>query len=230
MKTLRLKSILFGLIAVFAIAAVMTSCEQESIENLTEEAITENVSSKAWTQTFERQLTHSRYDAEERMSDGDMNTTSTDIEFGKDHHVEQHVGLCFKYIDIPQGAQICDAYIEFVADGTTRDNFTVEITGHDIDDPIGFYGYDYEISNRPRTSAYRNWTFGSKTWRTNKIVRSPDISSIVQEIVDRGGWFSGSDMAFVFETKYGNGTRRVYSYDHQDGSKSAKLVITYGGC
>jgi len=182
------------------------------------------------TQTFETKISHRYYDAEERVSDGRMNLTSTDLEFGRDYSTEQHVGLRFKSISIPQGTQICDAYIEFVADGTTNSNFTVEITGHDHNDASRFFNNYGDISNRDMTSADVDWDFGSATWTTNQIVESPDISSIVQEIINRGGWVSGNDMAFIFKTKSGIGTRRVYSYDHDRTNKSAKLVIVYGGC
>jgi hypothetical protein len=42
---------------------------------------------------------------------------------------------------------------------------------------------------------------------------TPDLSSIVQEIVNRGGWSSGNDMAFIIQ---GSGNRTTKSYD---GSK-----------
>lgn len=41
MKTLRLKSILFGLMALFAVSIVMTSCEQDPLEGITEETLKE---------------------------------------------------------------------------------------------------------------------------------------------------------------------------------------------
>lgn len=181
------------------------------------------------TETFETKISAGYNDAEERVSDGDMNLTSSDLEFGKDYSTEQHIGLRFKNISIPQGSEICDAYIEFTAKGTTSSNFTVEITGHDDNDASGFYDNDYNIFNRDRTSADVDWSFGSTTWTTNEIVQSPNISSIIQEIVDRGDWVFGNDMAFIFETKNGNGTRRVYSRNGSS-TKCAKLVIVYGSC
>jgi hypothetical protein len=40
--------------------------------------------------------------------------------------------------------------------------------------------------------------------------RTPDLSDIVQEIVDRTGWSSGNEMAFIIE---GSGQRKTKSYD-----------------
>jgi hypothetical protein len=40
--------------------------------------------------------------------------------------------------------------------------------------------------------------------------RTPDLSDIVQEIVDRSGWSSGNEMAFIIE---GSGERKTKSYD-----------------
>jgi hypothetical protein len=48
---------------------------------------------------------------------------------------------------------------------------------------------------------------------------TPDLSSIVQEIVDRSGWDSGNDMAFIIE---GSGQRVTKAYD--GASASAPLL------
>jgi type IV pilus assembly protein PilY1 len=45
--------------------------------------------------------------------------------------------------------------------------------------------------------------------------QTPDLSSIVEEIVGRTGWTSGNDMAFIIT---GSGNRRAVSYDGDSGS------------
>ncbi|MEE9602441.1 MAG: hypothetical protein V3V75_03985, partial [Thermoguttaceae bacterium] len=54
---------------------------------------------------------------------------------------------------------------------------------------------------------------------------TPDIAAIVQEIVNRGGWTEGNDMAFILD---GAGVRKAYTIDSSAG-KAAVLRITAQG-
>ncbi len=53
--------------------------------------------------------------------------------------------------------------------------------------------------------------------------RTPDLKSIVQEIVDRAGWAQNNSMAFIIT---GTGKRTARAYD-VSATKAPKLVITY---
>jgi hypothetical protein len=69
-----------------------------------------------------------------------------------------------------------------------------------------------------------NWN--PPSWNTDAAgaaEQTPNITSIVQEIVDRPGWESGNAMAFIFD---GSGTRSAYSRD-DDVSRSATLHVTF---
>ncbi len=53
--------------------------------------------------------------------------------------------------------------------------------------------------------------------------QTSDISSIVQEIVDRGGWASGNSMVLIVE---GSGKRVAEAYDGESAN-APLLVIEY---
>ncbi len=198
----------------------------ETNENNNVQYLQINVNVDNCTETFEKQVSHSYYDAEERVSDGYMNRSSSDLEFGRDYSTEQKIGLRFSGVNIPSGATICDAKIEFIAEGASDDNFTVQIKGQVGANMNGFYNSNYDISNRPKTDANIDWNFGNNVWSNNEVVETPNLASIVQEIVDNNQWNSGNNMFFFFENENGIGTRRVYSYnDHY--SKAARLIVTY---
>ena len=55
--------------------------------------------------------------------------------------------------------------------------------------------------------------------------QTPDLSSIIQEVVDRSGWSQGNAAVFLIE---GQGTRTAISYD-KDPSKAPKLFIQFNG-
>jgi hypothetical protein len=58
----------------------------------------------------------------------------------------------------------------------------------------------------PETTAKVLWSRGS--WAANTVYQTPDLSPVVQELVDQGGWASGSSMAFIFR---GNGDQTGFT-------------------
>lgn len=167
-------------------------------------------------------VTSSSNDAEERISNGNMSRSSSDLEFVYDGSNQQIVGMRFMSINIPAGATIASAYIQFTADESDSGPTDLIFYGEDVDDASWFKTTSYDISNRPQTSASVNW--GSvPAWTTNNTYNTPDLSTIVQEIVDRAGWADGNDLAFIVE---GSGERTAESYDGSS-SKAPRLVISY---
>ena len=80
-------------------------------------------------------------DAEERVSNGDVWTASTDLEMVDDassHGGDQMIGLRFTGVLIPQGSTITNAYIEFTADESNSGSTSLTLQGQDADDPAGF--------------------------------------------------------------------------------------------
>jgi len=81
--------------------------------------------------------------------------------------------------------------------------------GQAADDPATFSGSTNDISNRLKTSASVAWVPPEWDLVIEKH-QTEDLSTIVQEIVDSGGWSSGNAMAFIVE---GSGRRVAESYD-----------------
>lgn len=126
------------------------------------------------------------------------------------------VAVRFPNVNIPQGAMIVAAYIEFTADQTSytvpeSTNLTIDAQYADNADPI-IAGTTYDISFNPAyttrtaTSAsvcWNNieaWTAGDRGYNTT----TPNIGPLVQEIVDQGTWAAGNAMLFRF---IGSGVR-----------------------
>lgn len=146
-------------------------------------------------------------DAEE-SSTGGMNRTSSDLELVTESSV-QTVGIRFINMNIPPGAVITSAVLEFQTDETDTGATSLTIRAEDIDDAPGFTTGNSNISNRTLTSASASWN--PPAWNTvGERHLSPDLTSVVQEIVDRGGWTSGNDMVFVVT---GTGARTAESFN-----------------
>lgn len=165
-------------------------------------------------------------DAEQNVDSGQLWTTSSDLELIFDNNPggEQIVGIRFQNIDIPQGAIITAAYIQFTTDETGSDPTLVYIQGENEDLALPFDG-DFNISNRPLTNASVAWDI--EPWEivgeaSNKQ-KTPDLSTIVQEVINRSGWTQGNALAFIIT---GSGTRTAESFNG-DQNAAPKLHIEF---
>jgi len=167
-------------------------------------------------------------DAEERVSDGAMYLTSSDLELTNDaaYRGQQVVGVRFQNVAVPQGATITDAYIEFVTDETNSEATSLVFYGQAADDAPTFTSADYDISSQVKTAASVAWD-NVPAWDTvGETHQTPDLSSIVQEIVNRSGWSAGNALALIIT---GSGHRTAHSYDW--GSNAApRLHVAYLTC
>ena len=119
---------------------------------------------------------------------------------------ESTVGLRFQNIEIAQGAEITNAYIEFVACDSDSIATSLTIVGEASDNALPFSANN-SITDRTATSSSSDWS-SIPAWTNGTHYNSPDLTSIVQEIVDRNGWSRGSAMVFRIT---GNGERDAHS-------------------
>jgi hypothetical protein len=121
------------------------------------------------------------------------------------------VGMRFTGLNIPQGATITSAYVQFQADKTSTGSASVTIRGHDTDD-AGTFTSASDVTSRPQTTASVGWSPSSWTaGQAGAAQQTPDISAVIQEIVDRSGWSSENDLALILLN--GGGERAAESYD-----------------
>ena len=140
---------------------------------------------------------------------------------------DQIVGLRFPGIGIPQGATITSAVIEFWPASVTSGTTNLRIHGEASDDAAPFAGTTSNISGRTKTTTSVPWA-AVPPWNDVNIVRqTPDLTGIVQEIVNRGGWCGDNAMAFVLALDgAGGGPRIAETFDH-DPSRAPILRVNY---
>jgi len=140
-------------------------------------------------------------------------------------------GMRFTNITIPEGSAITAAYFTMTC-YVSRSNTTVnsKIHGEDADNAAQFSDLaDYQ--GRPRTTAEVNWD-SIPAWTLDTEYNSPDIKTIIQEIIDRAGWVGGSALVIFWDDHDGRSTssdesnREGYSYGGSS-TKCAKLHIEY---
>lgn len=162
-------------------------------------------------------------DAEETES-GSMRLTSSDLELIFDKS-DQQVGMRFADIPIPSGATITQAHIQFQTDETSTGPTFLALRGQASDDAFAFAKTRYNISSRAKTQASVQWVPGPWTQRgeAGNNQQTPDIATLIQEIVDRPGWSRGNALAILIS---GTGERGAESYDG-DAAGAPVLRIKY---
>lgn len=165
-------------------------------------------------------------DAEQRVSDGRMYLTSNDLELVIDPGVtkgNQAIGMRFTGISIPKGSTITQAYIEFQVSEASGESTTVTLRGQAINNAGAFTKTAYNISNRAKTTAAVSWSNIPAWTSVGAKVQTPDLSGVIQEIVNRNGWVSGNSLAIIVE---GNG-RRIAAAFEASSLNPAMLHIVY---
>ena len=163
-------------------------------------------------------------DAEQAINGGAMNTGSSSLEMGWDNNDPndpQLVGIRFPVINIPQGAIITSASIEFISDDNASNVANLNLFGEASDDAAVYTNASNNIGSRALTAASTAWTPGA--WSTGQSYTSPDISSLVQEIVARGGWSSGNALAVVVS---GTGYRNARGFNSSQAD-APTLSVTW---
>ncbi len=171
----------------------------------------------------ETPISASSDDAEEVPS-GTVGLSSSDLEFTFDGS-DQTVGMRFAGVDVPAYATILNAYVQFTVDEANTVPTSVVLEGESFHDAATFVSSPFNISSRPRTAAQVPWT--PPPWTTageaSPAQRTPNIASIIAEIVARPGWTPGNALVLIAS---GTGERTAISYD-KDPSSAARLHVEY---
>jgi len=135
---------------------------------------------------------------------------SAGIQFGQDGATETHDnGVRFRNVTIPVGATIVSAFVRYTSNnaenGTTCN---ADLYGESSIVPALFTTF-VDFQGRVRTAAKVDWD-NIGAWVAGTQYDTPDIASLVQEIIDIGGWASGNNMCIFTENDSSDvGARRI---------------------
>lgn len=176
------------------------------------------------TTLIQAPIANSHDDAEEKDS-GLVVVRSIDLDLSRSGS-DQAVGLRFEGLNIPNGANITNAYIQFTTSHQRSETTSLTIEGENTDNADPFTSSIREnITARPRTNAAVFWD--PTPWNALDDAgldqQTPDLSAIFQEIIDRPSWSNNNAIALIIT---GDGKRNAYSYE-SDQSKVPVLHIEY---
>ena len=149
----------------------------------------------------------------EQFSGGSMYLDSSDLELvDASESSGQTIGLRFPTLDIPQGAFITNAHLEFTVDEPSTTPTQLTIAAHDTDNSAPFTTAAGNLTSRPTTPATTTWQ--PPAWNTPGTSgidqHSPDIRAVIQHIISRPGWTPGNALTVVIA---GTGSRIAVSHD-----------------
>ncbi|MEC8009912.1 MAG: PilC/PilY family type IV pilus protein [Pseudomonadota bacterium] len=156
------------------------------------------------------------------------------IEYNTDAEPEvaQTVGLRFDNIDIPSGATVTNARIDFVsaADNATADDLQIQVKIENAADAQPFTDARYSLSSRTKFGDVVTW-HPDDDWDYNQTVQGPDVTSLVQRVVSStSGWCGGNAMAFYLEPSTATDTLSRLAHAYEAGiGKKATLTVSYTG-
>lgn len=103
----------------------------------------------------------------------------------------------FNNITIPQGVTINSAKIVLIGDETSSSENVDSVIKGIKEANAGALNSSNRPSQRSKTTASVNWTISDRTQNVNQ--ESPDIASIIEEIVGQSSWVSGNSLILVIE-------------------------------
>ena len=174
--------------------------------------------------TVDRGIASGADDAEQHSVTDVVYHDSTDLELVVSPSSDV-AAVRFTDVQIPQGAIITHAYVQFTADEVWTGPTSLWIKGGAADDSAPITPTLNNIGSRLATVAWEGWTPAawSVIGEAGPDQRTPDLSSIITEIVERPGWTSGNAMLLAF---LGSGTRTAVAYDW-DPSAAAQFHVEW---
>jgi len=168
------------------------------------DALTDEDQVTIWVGSFTEQLDIvANDDVEEREGDGNVYSTSSDLELMYDSYDSQGyqtVGVRFTNLNIPPNAIINSAYIQFTADGDYANTTELLVAVEDVANAGVFEITNaFDVSGRTYLSTeYWNvqaWTDGD----AGVAQRTPEVITAVQNIVNKPGWSAGNAICIKLE-------------------------------
>jgi hypothetical protein len=171
-----------------------------------------------------RQVGDSTDDAQE-FANGVYDDSGSAMLLGDDNGIQNYVGFRFSGVWVTKEAVIDSTVLTLTAYESKSATTQFLIKGEAIGDSPTF-----SVDNSPRdrmpTAASVAWTV-TEDWEQGQTYSSPDLSEVIQEIVNRKDWRLGSALTIlVLDVEPDNRNRTVSTWD-KDYREAAELAIAW---
>jgi type IV pilus assembly protein PilY1 len=156
-----------------------------------------------------------------------VNISSTTLKLSKSTN-KVTLGLRYQDLNIPQGALITNAYIRFSSSAFNSGATNLLFNGELIGNSTTFSDDSNDISARVKTSNSVLWDTDNDWPVSNQTTVSPDLSSILQEIVDQADWCGGNSLNIIVDGEGISTSSERVSPAFEDGEGlGPQLVVVY---
>lgn len=160
-----------------------------------------------------------------------FSTNSNEVHFGRCSNGPYMVtGFRFATVTLPYNAVIGRAYLLFTVDGTYTLPLTVTLYGEHSTDAAPFSAASQPVSRTRISGVSTTWII-TDTWYSGQSRQTPDVTAVVQAIVNQAGWQSGNALAILAETAdtglNPGDHRRVFAYDRQKNTDNTARLVVY---
>ena len=161
------------------------------------------------------------------------NRPTLSVQYRNPDSVEQTItALRFEGVSIPKGVTITSAHVDFTADSSDSTATNLRFYGELANNSAALATTANNLSSRTKTTAFVDWA-GVPAWTAGGFgtseYQSPDIKSIIQEIVNQGatkysGWCGDNSLTILVTSDLGRRIAKAY----ESGSGYApKLTVQY---
>jgi len=165
-------------------------------------------------------------DAQQRIGAFAPSITGNPIQLGNAASGQPQVDGWRWALSIPKGSTVTKAYVRFIAQAAnTSATPTLTIYAQAVNDATAFSTAVNNVGSRASTTATVAWT-GLPSWVSGLEYITPNIGTVVDEIVKRAGWASGNNIAILISATNVNVLRPVVSYDGASAN-AAYLEVYY---
>ena len=159
---------------------------------------------RLWVGTFSDQIDlQANDDVEQKESDGEVYSSSSDLELVYDSHNSQGnqtIGIRFNNVALPLNAQINNAYVQFTADGNYSQTAELLVSVENNDNASAFDLTNYNVT-APRTY-YSSIYWSPDPWVSGDAgtaQRTPNLVTSIQNIVNKASWQAGNAIVVKIE-------------------------------
>lgn len=141
---------------------------------------------------------------------------------------EYHGGFRFQFLPVASDAVINRAYLWLTPSEDSWQDLRLTIYAEDVDNAPGYGSGTSSVGSRSRTDASVEWVVPREEgWRQGRVVESPDLTALIQEVVSRPGWQPRNAIGLMLIAGQGDSAgRQVWAYDGSPVD-SAVLYIDY---
>jgi type IV pilus assembly protein PilY1 len=156
-----------------------------------------------------------------------VNTTSTTLKLSEGLN-SVVLGLRFQELNIPRGATITNAYLRFNSSSFNSGATDLTFYGELVGDSTTFTNTNNGISGRDKTVNSVLWNTDNDWPLSNQTLASPDLSSVIQEVIDQSSWCGGNSLNIIVDGLGTSTASARLSTAFENGSGlSPQLVVVY---